>query len=55
MRRRRLLDSLAEERSLGVLMCVSDAKATGWSQRVLTLAGGELLDPARPVRRRAQT
>jgi predicted ABC-type transport system involved in lysophospholipase L1 biosynthesis ATPase subunit len=41
----RLLGSLAGERSLGVLMCVSDAKATGWSHRVLTLAGGELLQP----------
>jgi predicted ABC-type transport system involved in lysophospholipase L1 biosynthesis ATPase subunit len=43
----RLLDSLAKERGLGVLMCVSDAKATGWSERVLTLAGGELLEPSR--------
>jgi predicted ABC-type transport system involved in lysophospholipase L1 biosynthesis ATPase subunit len=40
----RLLDSLAKERGLGVLMCVSDARATGWSQRVLTLGGGELLE-----------
>ena len=46
----RLLDSLAKERSLGVLMCVSDANATGWSGRVLTLAGGELLESARPAR-----
>jgi ABC-type cobalamin/Fe3+-siderophores transport system ATPase subunit len=45
----RLLDSLAKERGLGVLMCVSDAKATGWSERVLTLAGGELLESARPA------
>jgi ABC-type cobalamin/Fe3+-siderophores transport system ATPase subunit len=45
----RLLDSLARERSLGVLMCVSDAKATGWSQRLLTLADGELLESARPT------
>ncbi len=37
-----LLASLAEERSMGVLMCVSDAKATSWSERVLRLAGGEL-------------
>lgn len=44
----RLLSSLAEERSLGVLMCVSDAKATGWSERVLTLAGGELLESPAP-------
>jgi lipoprotein-releasing system ATP-binding protein len=44
----RLLDSLAAERDLGVLMCVSDAKATGWSERVLTLAAGELLESAGP-------
>jgi predicted ABC-type transport system involved in lysophospholipase L1 biosynthesis ATPase subunit len=39
----RLLDSLARERDLAVLMCASDAKATGWSSRVLTLFAGELL------------
>ncbi|HEY2181240.1 MAG TPA: ABC transporter ATP-binding protein [Solirubrobacteraceae bacterium] len=44
----RLLDELARERDLGVLMCVSDANATRWSQRTVTLAGGELLAPARP-------
>jgi predicted ABC-type transport system involved in lysophospholipase L1 biosynthesis ATPase subunit len=43
-----LLDSLAKERSIGVLMCASDAKATSWSDRVLTLAGGELLASAPP-------
>lgn len=42
----RLLDSLARERDLAVLMCVSDAKATGWSGRVLSLAAGELLEAA---------
>lgn len=41
-----LLGSLAQEREMAVLMCVSEAKATAWSQRVLTLAGGELLEPA---------
>jgi putative ABC transport system ATP-binding protein len=40
----RLLDALASERGFGVLMCVSDASATGWSGRVATLAGGELLE-----------
>jgi predicted ABC-type transport system involved in lysophospholipase L1 biosynthesis ATPase subunit len=45
----RLLDSLARERELAVLMCASDAKATGWSSRILTLFGGELLQsPAAP-------
>ena len=44
----RLLDSLACERGFGVLMCVSDAGATGWSGRVATLAGGELLEAPRP-------
>jgi predicted ABC-type transport system involved in lysophospholipase L1 biosynthesis ATPase subunit len=42
----RLLNSLARERDLGVLMCASDAKATGWSGRVLTLAVGEVLESA---------
>jgi putative ABC transport system ATP-binding protein len=46
-----LLGSLAKERDLGVLMCVSHAKATVWSDRVLTLGGGELLEPPRPPRR----
>ena len=39
----RLLHVLARERGLGVLMSVGDARATGWSERVATLAGGELL------------
>ncbi len=39
----RLLHGLATEHGLGVLMSVSDASATGWSERVATLAGGELL------------
>ena len=44
----RLLHALATEREFGVLMCVSDASATGWSGRVATLAGGELLEAPRP-------
>jgi ABC-type cobalamin/Fe3+-siderophores transport system ATPase subunit len=45
----RLLHALAAERGLGVLMSVGDAGATGWSERVATLAGGELLlAPAPP-------
>jgi predicted ABC-type transport system involved in lysophospholipase L1 biosynthesis ATPase subunit len=44
----RLLDTLAKERGFGVLMSVSDAGATGWSGRVVTLAGGELLESPRP-------
>ena len=44
----RLLDTLAKEQGFGVLMCVSDASATGWSGRVATLAGGELLETPRP-------
>lgn len=48
----RLLDALARERGFGVLMSVSDAGATGWSGRVATLAGGELLEaPRAPVER----
>jgi predicted ABC-type transport system involved in lysophospholipase L1 biosynthesis ATPase subunit len=43
----RLLDALAKERGFGVLMSVSDASATGWSGRVATLAGGELLEAPR--------
>jgi putative ABC transport system ATP-binding protein len=47
----RLLDRLAKEQGFGVLMCVSDASATGWSGRVATLAGGELLEtPRLPAR-----
>ncbi len=44
----RMLAALAKERSFGVLMCVSDADATGWSTRIGTLAGGELLLPSPP-------
>ena len=40
----RLLDTLATEQGFAVLMSVSDAGATGWSGRVATLAGGELLE-----------
>jgi ABC-type cobalamin/Fe3+-siderophores transport system ATPase subunit len=43
-----LLESLASERDLGVLMCCSDAQATRWSNRALTLAGAELLEAPRP-------
>jgi ABC-type cobalamin/Fe3+-siderophores transport system ATPase subunit len=39
-----LLHSLARESGAGVLMGVSDANATQWSDRVATLAGGELLE-----------
>jgi ABC-type cobalamin/Fe3+-siderophores transport system ATPase subunit len=47
----RLLHALAAERGLGVLAAVGDAQATVWSERVATLAAGELLlAPARPVR-----
>jgi predicted ABC-type transport system involved in lysophospholipase L1 biosynthesis ATPase subunit len=46
----RLLDTLATELGFAVLMSVSDAGATGWSGRVATLAGGELLEtPHSPV------
>jgi predicted ABC-type transport system involved in lysophospholipase L1 biosynthesis ATPase subunit len=46
----RLLDTLATEQGFAVLMSVSDAGATGWSGRVATLAGGELLEtPHSPV------
>ncbi|HYM45501.1 MAG TPA: ATP-binding cassette domain-containing protein [Solirubrobacteraceae bacterium] len=43
----RLLCTLAEERGIAVLMSVGDAGATVWSERVATLAGGELLVPPR--------
>jgi predicted ABC-type transport system involved in lysophospholipase L1 biosynthesis ATPase subunit len=39
----RVLAGLARERGFGVLMCVSDAGATGWSARIGSLAGGALL------------
>jgi predicted ABC-type transport system involved in lysophospholipase L1 biosynthesis ATPase subunit len=45
----RLLDTLAKEQGFAVLMSVSDANATGWSGRVATLAGGELLEAPRPA------
>jgi ABC-type cobalamin/Fe3+-siderophores transport system ATPase subunit len=38
-----LLHSLAAERGLGVLMSVGDARATRWSDRLATLAGGALM------------
>jgi ABC-type cobalamin/Fe3+-siderophores transport system ATPase subunit len=45
-----LLHSLTAERGLGVLMGVGDARATRWSDRVATLAGGALIlePPSRP-------
>ena len=44
-----LLHSLAAARGLGVLVGVGDARATRWSERVATLAGGQLLlEPTRP-------
>ncbi len=47
----RLLDTLAIEQGFAVLMSVSDAVATGWSGRVATLSGGELLETPRPPAR----
>jgi predicted ABC-type transport system involved in lysophospholipase L1 biosynthesis ATPase subunit len=44
-----LLDTLATEQGFAVLMSVSDANATGWSGRVATLAGGELLETSSPT------
>lgn len=41
----RLLRSVAGERHCAVLMSVSDAGRTTWSDRIATLAGGELLAP----------
>jgi putative ABC transport system ATP-binding protein len=38
-----LLRDLSRELGVGVLMGVSDANATQWSDRLMTLAGGELL------------
>jgi putative ABC transport system ATP-binding protein len=44
-----LLHELAAARGLGVLVGVGDARATRWSERVATLAGGALmLEPSRP-------
>jgi ABC-type cobalamin/Fe3+-siderophores transport system ATPase subunit len=48
-----LLHSLATARGLGVLVGVGNARATRWSERVATLAGGELM--LEPVRAEAQT
>ncbi len=46
----RLIDALCGEMKMGVLMSVSHASATAWSQRIATLSGGELLEPPRPPR-----
>jgi ABC-type cobalamin/Fe3+-siderophores transport system ATPase subunit len=40
-----LVHTLARTREIAVLMSVGDARATRWSERVGTLAGGELLMP----------
>jgi ABC-type cobalamin/Fe3+-siderophores transport system ATPase subunit len=52
----RLLNSLARERGIGILLAVSDAPATSWSDRLATLAGGELNmpEPARETEERRQ-
>jgi lipoprotein-releasing system ATP-binding protein len=42
-RKGRLLRSIADEDGLAVLMCVSDADATTWFDRVASLSGGELV------------
>ena len=48
-----LIHALARIHGLGVLMSVGDARATGWSDRMATLAGGKLLTaPALPARGR---
>ncbi len=41
----RLLRSIAEEDGLTVLMCVSDAEASTWCDRVATLGDGRLMAP----------
>ena len=46
-----LLHSLAVKRGLGVLVGVGDARATRWSERVATLAGGALMLEPRRVRK----
>jgi len=44
-----LIHGLAASREIAVLMSAGDARATGWSDRVATLAGGTLLmAPASP-------
>jgi lipoprotein-releasing system ATP-binding protein len=46
-----LLHALAAAREFGVLVAVAHARATRWSERVATLAGGELIcEPARAER-----
>jgi predicted ABC-type transport system involved in lysophospholipase L1 biosynthesis ATPase subunit len=48
----KLLATLAKELDLGVLMCVSDAEAMLWSERMARLVDGELLeDPVPPPER----
>jgi ABC-type methionine transport system ATPase subunit len=47
-----LLAGLARERELGVLASVSSMEETAWSDRLGTLAGGELLLPAADPERR---
>lgn len=42
-----LLHSLSRECQLGVLMSVSDGQATLWSDRIMTLAGGTLIEGPR--------
>ena len=42
-----LLRSLAQEAGMGILMSVSDAQATLWSDRIMTLAGGRLAEGPR--------
>jgi ABC-type cobalamin/Fe3+-siderophores transport system ATPase subunit len=49
-----LLYSLAAARGLGVLVGVGDARATRWSERVATLAGGELLLEPAPTQAQAR-
>jgi predicted ABC-type transport system involved in lysophospholipase L1 biosynthesis ATPase subunit len=44
----RLVGTLCGEMGMGVLMSVSDANATAWSQRTATLSRGELLQPPPP-------
>jgi predicted ABC-type transport system involved in lysophospholipase L1 biosynthesis ATPase subunit len=47
----RLLGELAEEQGFGVLMCVSDTRASRSSRRVLSLAAGELEESRRAPER----
>jgi len=41
----RLLRLIAEEDGLAVLMCISDAEASTWCDRVATLGEGRLVAP----------